>query len=73
MYTEFWSAAAAWLPAGIVISVFAGAAFILGKGAKKSEIAWAEEQNRKQRVKDLYPEHPSYEERMGVQYGPKQE
>ena len=32
---------------------------------------WEREQERQARLKALYPEQPSYEERMGVQYGPQ--
>lgn len=63
----------AWIPAGIVVLVFGWIHFILRKHAKKSASEWNEEEKRQQRVKDLYPEQPSYEERMGVKYGPKQD
>ena len=32
-----------------------------------------EEEERRARVKALYPDPPSYEERMGVRYGQKEE
>jgi hypothetical protein len=62
-----------WIPAGIVFLVFGWIHFQLWKGAKESASEWDEEEKRQQRVKDLYPEPPSYEERMGVQYGPEQD
>lgn len=61
-----------WIPAGIFILVFGWIYFILWKDAKKSESEWNVEEKRQQRVKDLYPEPPSYEERMEVRYGPNQ-
>lgn len=62
-----------WVPAGIVFLVFAWIHFILWKDAKKRDAEWDEEEKRQQRVKDLYPDPPSYEERMGVQYGSEQD
>ena len=32
---------------------------------------WKNEQERLERIKALYPDPPSYEERMGVRYGPQ--
>jgi len=62
-----------WIPAGVFVLVFGWIHFILWKDAKKSESEWNEEEKRQQRVKDLYPEPPSYEERMGVKYGHEQD
>jgi hypothetical protein len=39
------------------------------KETLKQEKEWKEEEARKARVRDLSPQ-PSYEERMGVRYGP---
>lgn len=60
------------VPLGIVVLVFGWIHFLLWRDAKKNAIDWDEEEKRQHRVKDLYPEPQSYEERMGVRYGPKQ-
>ena len=41
---------------------------VRGKEVRK---ALEKERERLKRVKDLYPDPPSYEERMGVRYGPQ--
>jgi hypothetical protein len=73
MDAEVWVTVVAWIPAGIVISVFGWLHFLLWQDAKNRAAAWDEEEKRQQRVKDLYPKTPSYEERMGVQYGSEQD
>lgn len=73
MDADFWSTVVAWIPAGIVIPLFVWVHFSLWRDAKKNAAEWDAEQERLQRVKDLSPEPPSYEERMGVQYGPKRD
>lgn len=45
--------------------------FLLSKSEQERDDLWDEEEKRQQRVKDLYPDQPSYEERMGVRYGQK--
>ena len=72
MDAEFWERVISWIPAGWFL-VFGWLHFILWKDAKKRDAAWGEEEKRQQRVKNLYPEQLSYEERMGVQYGPEQD
>ncbi len=39
--------------------------------AKKLQEETKNERERLKRVKDLYPDPPSYEERIGVRYGPQ--
>jgi hypothetical protein len=70
---EFWSRVVAWIPAGIVVPMFIWVHYTLWRDAKKRDAEWDEEEKRQQRVKNLYPDQPSYEERMGVQYGSKQD
>jgi hypothetical protein len=43
----------------------------LYKESRKMQAEWDEEVKRRKKVKDLYSAPPSYEERMGVSYGPK--
>ena len=62
-----------WIPAGIFFLVFGWVHFLLWRHAKERDAEWDEETKRQQMVKDLYPEPCSYEERMGVRYGPKQD
>jgi hypothetical protein len=73
MGADFWSTVVAWIPAGIIIPLFIWVHYSLWKDSKKRGAEWDEEEKRQQRVKDLYPEPPSYEERMGVQYGPDED
>ena len=73
MDAEFWGTVVGWIPAGIIIPLFLWIHFSLWRDAKKNAAAWDEEQERLQRVKDLSPEQPSYEERMGVSYGHDQD
>ena len=73
MGAEFWNRLIAWLPVGIIASSFVYVHVYLWRDAKKRAATWNEEEKRQQRVKDLYPASPSYEERMGVQYGSKQD
>ena len=61
-----------WVPLGIVVSCTIGLFMGLKVESRKFDKYWEEEETRQQRVKKLYPAAPSYEERMGVQYGPKQ-
>ena len=62
-----------YVPLGIVVFFFGWIHFLLWKESKVRDSEWDEEEKRQQRVKDLYPDPPSYEERMGVQYGPDQD
>ena len=55
---EVW-AVVKWIPAGIVALFFGWLHFVLWRDAKKREALWNEEEERQQRVKDLYPEPPS--------------
>ena len=42
---------------------------IARKDTEEQQAEWEEEEDRKARIRALSPQ-PSYEERMGVQYGP---
>ncbi len=44
-------------------------AYFARKETQETESEWKEEEDRKARVRALSPQ-PSYEERMGVRYGP---
>jgi len=44
---------------------------IVYRDERERDDQWDEEVKRQQRVKDLYPDQPSYEERMGTHYGNK--
>ena len=73
MDSEFWNRVVAWIPVGIIIPLFVWVHVSLWWDAKKRDALWDEEEKRRQKVKDLYPDSPSYEERTGVQYGSKQD
>ena len=54
-----------WVPLGLLVAWFLSA---LHRVARDRDDQWNEEEKRQQRVKDLYPDQPSYEERMDVRY-----
>lgn len=64
---------AKYIPLAVVGISFGLLLIILKRDQMRTDRYWDEEAERQQRVKDLYPEPPSYEERMGVQYGPDQD
>ena len=46
-------------------------AYYTQKEAKTLEDELKREEDRRAKIKSLYPDPPPYEERMGVKYGPK--
>jgi hypothetical protein len=60
-----------WLPMTSLGMLVAWLLFSLRKASRERDKQWDEEEKRRKAVIDLYPTLPSYEERMGVRYGPK--
>lgn len=59
-----------WLPMVSFGIFIAWLLFVTRKADRERDAQWDEEEKR-QKVKNLYPDQPSYEERMGVHYGHK--
>ena len=62
-----------WLPMILLGMGIAWLLLALHRKAQEVDDQWDEEEKRQQRVKDLYPDQPSYEERMDVRYGRTEE
>jgi hypothetical protein len=60
-----------WLPMTSLGMLVAWLLFSLRKASRERDEQWDAEEKRRKTVIDLYPTEPSYEERMGVRYGPK--
>lgn len=58
-----------WLLVGLVVFGFLLVSALLKMETDEEEKRLQKEKERKARIKALYPENPSYEERMGVKYG----
>jgi hypothetical protein len=58
-----------YVPFVLLFAASASLGYFARKEMLKQEKEWKEEEARKARIRDLSPQ-PSYEERMGVQYGP---